>query len=68
MPQPICIQMRKAEKVLEVKWHEKTITSLYIPRETVSHLDSIKIIPEEPSYRAIERLITFYKENNGSKK
>jgi hypothetical protein len=60
--------MPRKEKVLEIKIKDKGISSLYIPSQTMENLNSIKIIPEEPAYKAIDRMINFYKESNGNKK
>ncbi len=51
--------MPKKEKVLEIKWHDNDITSLYIPKATKNKLDEIKLVQEEPSYKVIERMISF---------
>lgn len=59
--------MPKREKVIEIALKEKGYSTLYIPFPTKARLDGLKIIPEEPIYKVIERLIDFHQVNNGSK-
>ena len=39
------------------------ITSMRVPREVMAELNALKILPEEPSYKVLQRLIDFYKKN-----
>ena len=43
---------------------EEKTAPVFVPLEMKQELDSLKIIPEEPYYKLLRRIIDFYKENH----
>ena len=45
-----------------------TMSSMRIPKELTEQINFLKILPEEPNYKVVQRILSFFMEHHGDKR